>query len=145
MASVGSLFVSGVSADPKNGAKAETHSDYTTTSTTTASFVIILLLVLVALVLFSFFLFKLWQNKKRQQQYARLLKLFQEDDELELELELGLRDWPTSLFFFLLSLLTFLHLRCISLYLFASSFSILINLLCILWKDSYFDLNVLLG
>ncbi|KAL2939445.1 Aprataxin [Bienertia sinuspersici] len=33
---------------------------------------------------------KLWQKKKREEQYARLLKLFEEDDELEVEL--GLRD-----------------------------------------------------
>ncbi|KAJ9538165.1 hypothetical protein OSB04_030898 [Centaurea solstitialis] len=32
----------------------------------------------------------LWQKKKRDEQYARLLKLFEQDDELELEL--GLRD-----------------------------------------------------
>lgn len=38
----------------------------------------------------SFFLFKLWQKKKCDEQYARLLKLFEQDDELELEL--GLRD-----------------------------------------------------
>lgn len=40
-------------------------------------------------ILFSFFLFKFWQ-KKWEEQHARLLKLFEEDDELELEL--GLRD-----------------------------------------------------
>jgi cbb3-type cytochrome oxidase subunit 3 len=38
----------------------------------------------------AFFLFKFWQKKKREEQYARLLKLFEEDDELEVEL--GLRD-----------------------------------------------------
>lgn len=38
----------------------------------------------------SFFLYRLWQKKKRDEQYARLLKLFEQDDELELEL--GLRD-----------------------------------------------------
>ncbi|KAL6127061.1 hypothetical protein ACLB2K_075106 [Fragaria x ananassa] len=32
----------------------------------------------------------IWQKRKREEQYARLLKLFEEDDELELEL--GLRD-----------------------------------------------------
>uniref|UniRef100_A0A6N2K9J1 Sulfotransferase n=1 Tax=Salix viminalis TaxID=40686 RepID=A0A6N2K9J1_SALVM len=37
-----------------------------------------------------FFLFKFWQKKKREEQYARLLKLFEEDDELEVEL--GRRD-----------------------------------------------------
>lgn len=53
----------------------------------------IIVLVLIGIVLFSLFsfaLFKLWRKKKREEQYARLLKLFEEDDELELEL--GLRD-----------------------------------------------------
>ncbi len=52
--------------------------------------VVIIVLGFVAAGLFSFFLFKLWQKKKREEQYARLLKLFEEDDELEVEL--GLRD-----------------------------------------------------
>lgn len=47
-------------------------------------------LALVAVALLSFFLFKFWQKKEREEQYTRLLKLFEEDDELELEL--GLRD-----------------------------------------------------
>ncbi|URD83672.1 hypothetical protein MUK42_23225 [Musa troglodytarum] len=28
---------------------------------------------------------KMWQKKKREEQHARLLKLFEEDDELEVE------------------------------------------------------------
>uniref|UniRef100_A0A803N8Q5 Transmembrane protein n=1 Tax=Chenopodium quinoa TaxID=63459 RepID=A0A803N8Q5_CHEQI len=52
--------------------------------------VAIICIAVAAVVLFSFFLFKLWQKKKREEQYARLLKLFEEDDELEVEL--GLRD-----------------------------------------------------
>ncbi|MBA0649604.1 hypothetical protein Goklo_017151 [Gossypium klotzschianum] len=56
----------------------------------TGTKVIFIVLGLVAVGLFSFFLFKLWQKKKRDEQYARLLKLFEEDDELEVEL--GLRD-----------------------------------------------------
>ncbi|CAN6475578.1 unnamed protein product [Victoria cruziana] len=44
----------------------------------------------VAVVAFCVFLFKRWQKKKREEQHARLLRLFEEDDELELEL--GLRD-----------------------------------------------------
>uniref|UniRef100_A0A452Z5D3 Uncharacterized protein n=1 Tax=Aegilops tauschii subsp. strangulata TaxID=200361 RepID=A0A452Z5D3_AEGTS len=40
--------------------------------------------------LLSFFLFKYWQKKKREEQHARLLKLFEEDDDIEVEL--GLRD-----------------------------------------------------
>lgn len=55
------------------------------------STVVILCIAVAAVVGLSFFLFRLWQKKKREEQYARLLKLFEEDDELELEL--GLRDW----------------------------------------------------
>ncbi|GLJ17129.1 hypothetical protein SUGI_0296400 [Cryptomeria japonica] len=35
-------------------------------------------------------LYKKWQKKKREEQHARLLKLFEEDDDLEAEM--GLRD-----------------------------------------------------
>ncbi|KAL1320079.1 hypothetical protein AAHE18_14G030500 [Arachis hypogaea] len=56
----------------------------------TGSLIAIILIVLVVFSLLSFLLFKLWRKKKREEQYARLLKLFEEDDELELEL--GLRD-----------------------------------------------------
>ncbi|XP_020575790.1 uncharacterized protein LOC110021581 [Phalaenopsis equestris] len=52
--------------------------------------VLLICLGLAAFVALSVFIFKLWQRKKREEQYARLLKLFEEDDELELEL--GLRD-----------------------------------------------------
>ncbi|CAN1143712.1 hypothetical protein LINPERHAP2_LOCUS13739 [Linum perenne] len=52
--------------------------------------IIFLIVGIVAVGLVSFFLFKFWQKKKREEQYARLLKLFEEDDELEVEL--GLRD-----------------------------------------------------
>ncbi|CAN7035962.1 unnamed protein product [Brassica rapa subsp. trilocularis] len=79
----------GLSGDSKNantGAKAESH----TTSSRTGTKVILVLVGLVAVAMFSFFLYKLWQKKKRDEQYARLLKLFEEDDELEVEL--GLRD-----------------------------------------------------
>ncbi|KAG2704417.1 hypothetical protein I3843_05G003500 [Carya illinoinensis] len=71
----------------KDGTKAETHA---TSSISTGSIVLIVFLVLVVLVVIFLFLFKFWQKKKREEQYARLLKLFEEDDELELEL--GLRD-----------------------------------------------------
>ncbi|KAL4580773.1 hypothetical protein LXL04_016975 [Taraxacum kok-saghyz] len=54
------------------------------------STIFIICILLAAVVSLSFFLFKLWQKKKREEQYARLLRLFEEDDELELEL--GLRD-----------------------------------------------------
>ncbi|KAE8663572.1 WD repeat-containing protein 82-B-like isoform X1 [Hibiscus syriacus] len=55
----------------------------------TATIIVIVLFGLVAVGLFSFFLYKLWQKKKRDEQYARLLKLFEQDDELEVELGLG--------------------------------------------------------
>ncbi|KAJ9552372.1 hypothetical protein OSB04_016417 [Centaurea solstitialis] len=51
---------------------------------------LLICIALAAVVGLSAFLFKLWQKKKREEQYARLLRLFEEDDELELEL--GLRD-----------------------------------------------------
>ncbi|KAG9130639.1 hypothetical protein Leryth_011885 [Lithospermum erythrorhizon] len=52
------------------------------------AFIIIIMLIVV--VLLSLVLYKVWQKKKREEQYAQLIKLFEEDDELELEL--GLRD-----------------------------------------------------
>lgn len=58
--------------------------------------VLIVLLGIGAVVLLSFFLFKYWQKKKREEQHARLLKLFEEDDDIEVEL--GLRDWRSSLY-----------------------------------------------
>ncbi|KAK9287559.1 hypothetical protein L1049_015980 [Liquidambar formosana] len=88
--SISLQFLSGFSDDSsnsKNGTKAESHS---TSSISTGPRVVIICLVIVGVGLLSFFLFKLWQKKKREEQYARLLKLFEEDDELELEL--GLRD-----------------------------------------------------
>nr|VDC65304.1 unnamed protein product [Brassica rapa] len=87
---LGSLFdmilFPGLSGDSKNTNKAESH----TSSSRTGTKVILVLLGFVAVAMFSFFLYKLWQKKKRDEQYARLLKLFEEDDELEVEL--GLRD-----------------------------------------------------
>ncbi|XP_010544110.1 PREDICTED: uncharacterized protein LOC104816824 isoform X2 [Tarenaya hassleriana] len=83
------LAASGNSDDSKSSstvAKAESR----TSSSKTGTKVILVLIGITAVVLFSFFLYKLWQKKKRDEQYARLLKLFEEDDELEVEL--GLRD-----------------------------------------------------
>ncbi|KAK4339870.1 hypothetical protein RND71_041332 [Anisodus tanguticus] len=87
---MGRYHVTGFSDDssnPKNGTKVNTH---VASSSNTGSTILIVCLALVAIALLSFFLFKFWQKKKREEQYARLLKLFEEDDELELEL--GLRD-----------------------------------------------------
>ncbi|KAL3641460.1 hypothetical protein CASFOL_016428 [Castilleja foliolosa] len=52
--------------------------------------ILIVLVGLLAVAAFSLFLYKLWQRKKREEQHARLLKLFEQDDELEVEL--GIRD-----------------------------------------------------
>ncbi|KAL0694556.1 hypothetical protein Bca4012_061736 [Brassica carinata] len=84
-----SRLKSSLSGDSKNtntGVKAESHPS----SSRTGAKVILILVGFVAVAMFSFFLYKLWQKKKRDEQYARLLKLFEEDDELEVEL--GLRD-----------------------------------------------------
>ncbi|VVB00015.1 unnamed protein product [Arabis nemorensis] len=88
-ASICLQFFLGISGDSKSsntGAKAETH----TSSSKTGTKVFLILVGFGAVAGFSFFLYKLWQKKKRDEQYARLLKLFEEDDELEVEL--GLRD-----------------------------------------------------
>ncbi|KAA3482160.1 transmembrane protein [Gossypium australe] len=87
-ASVSLHFISGFSDESKgsnNSSKTKSNA-----INNTGTKVIFIVLGLVAVGLFSFFLFKLWQKKKRDEQYARLLKLFEEDDELEVEL--GLRD-----------------------------------------------------
>ncbi|KGN52701.1 hypothetical protein Csa_009261 [Cucumis sativus] len=52
--------------------------------------ILIICLGVVTVIIFSVILFKIWQKKKREEQHARLLKLFEDDDELEVEL--GLRD-----------------------------------------------------
>ncbi|XP_028108369.1 uncharacterized protein LOC114307168 isoform X1 [Camellia sinensis] len=75
------------SSSSKGGTKADKQA---ASSSGTGSKIIIICLVLAAVGFLSFSLFKLWQKKKREEQYARLLKLFEQDDELELEL--GLRD-----------------------------------------------------
>ncbi|OAY45042.1 hypothetical protein MANES_07G025900v8 [Manihot esculenta] len=85
--SISLQFISGISGDPKNDTKVNAQAS---SGGNTGSKIVIILLVVVAVGLFSFFLFKFWQKKKREEQYARLLKLFEEDDELEVEL--GLRD-----------------------------------------------------
>ncbi|GKA80721.1 hypothetical protein Tco_0787413 [Tanacetum coccineum] len=64
--------------------------DPSSSSSKTGSTILIVCITLAAVAGLSFFLFKLWQKKKRDEQYARLLKLFEQDDERELEL--GLRD-----------------------------------------------------
>ncbi|CAI9101529.1 OLC1v1038872C3 [Oldenlandia corymbosa var. corymbosa] len=83
-------FLAGFSDDSpnaKNGTKSDSH---TPLAGSKGSRIAIICLIVLAVVVLSFSLFKFWQKKKREEQYARLLKLFEEDDELELEL--GLRD-----------------------------------------------------
>ncbi|KAL6184391.1 hypothetical protein ACLB2K_045793 [Fragaria x ananassa] len=45
--------------------------------------VLIVVLGVAAVAGFGVFLFRIWQRKKREEQHARLLKLFEDDDELE--------------------------------------------------------------
>ncbi|KAI3990939.1 hypothetical protein MKX01_026123 [Papaver californicum] len=84
-------LIPGLASDPssssKDGVKVEGH---TSSSKNTGVTVLFVFVGLVAAVLLGVFLFKMWQKKKREEQHARLLRLFEEDDELELEL--GLRD-----------------------------------------------------
>ncbi|GKV32131.1 hypothetical protein SLEP1_g40760 [Rubroshorea leprosula] len=89
-ASISLHFISGFSDDSASSKNDTKTKPNVTSSSNTGPKVVIILLGIVAIGLFSVFLFKLWQKKKRDEQYARLLKLFEEDDELEVEL--GLRD-----------------------------------------------------
>lgn len=66
--------------------KVKSHSSRISTGVRVA----IVLLGIVAAVGFCYVLFKIWQKKKREEQQARLLKLFEEDDDLEVEL--GIQD-----------------------------------------------------
>ncbi|GAB2225890.1 hypothetical protein Droror1_Dr00021660 [Drosera rotundifolia] len=82
-------FISALSDDTPS-LKNTTGDNHTSSHLGTGTEVLIICLAVVVILLFSLFLFKLYQKKKREEQYARLLKLFEEDDELEVEL--GLRD-----------------------------------------------------
>ncbi|KAK9929825.1 hypothetical protein M0R45_026903 [Rubus argutus] len=77
------LSDSALANDPKNEKKASSGGSV-------ALKVVIVLLGVAAVVGFAVFLFRIWQKKKREEQHARLLKLFEDDDELEVEL--GIRD-----------------------------------------------------
>ncbi|MED6106840.1 hypothetical protein PIB30_008227 [Stylosanthes scabra] len=70
--------------DTKNEDKNASHKS------STGIKIIIVCLSVAGLLALSVFLFKLWQKKRREAQHARLLKLFEDDDELEVEL--GMRD-----------------------------------------------------
>lgn len=77
--------------DDSNSQKETKNGAHSSSSSMSGSTILILIIAVATVVGLSVFLFRLWQKKKREEQYARLLKLFEEDDELELEL--GLRDW----------------------------------------------------
>ncbi|XP_047094106.1 uncharacterized protein LOC124706485 [Lolium rigidum] len=83
-AAICAQFATGLAADPsKDDDKAQSKGH-------TGQTVLFVLIGIGAAILLSFFLFKYWQKKKREEQHARLLKLFEEDDDIEMEL--GLRD-----------------------------------------------------
>ncbi|MQM11090.1 hypothetical protein Taro_043996 [Colocasia esculenta] len=89
-ASISPLLIPGAAHDPsrsKAGTGTASHSSSSGGDNALDAFYICL--GLVAFLLIAIFLYKLWQRKRRQEQQARLLSLFEEDDELELEL--GLR------------------------------------------------------
>ncbi|KAK4708544.1 hypothetical protein R3W88_029469 [Solanum pinnatisectum] len=69
-----------------NESKGKSHSSKISTGVR----LVIVCLGILASVGFCYVLFKIWQKKKREEQQARLLKLFEEDDDLEVEL--GIRD-----------------------------------------------------
>ncbi|XP_060197893.1 uncharacterized protein LOC132626885 [Lycium barbarum] len=73
-------------ADTSSENKGKSHSSRISTGVK----VVIVFLGILAAVGFCYVLFKIWQKKKREEQQARLLKLFEEDDDLEVEL--GIRD-----------------------------------------------------
>ncbi|GMH14367.1 hypothetical protein Nepgr_016208 [Nepenthes gracilis] len=83
-------FITGFSNDKPGVKNGMADNNLSTSNHGTGTKVLIICIVVIAVVLFSLFLFKMWQKKKREEHYARLLKLFEEDSELEVEL--GLRD-----------------------------------------------------
>ncbi|CAL9054896.1 unnamed protein product [Musa banksii] len=88
--SISLQLIPGLSENPspsKDSTKADSHYNFISN---TGLKVLLVCVGVATLVVLSLFLFKMWQKKKREEQHARLLKLFEEDDELEIEL--GLRD-----------------------------------------------------
>ncbi|KAG9456925.1 hypothetical protein H6P81_001433 [Aristolochia fimbriata] len=83
-------IISGLSGDPSTSKHTPNVVKVSSSKKKNGINVLVICLGLLAVVGFSVFLFKIWQKKKREEQHARLLRLFEEDDELELEL--GLRD-----------------------------------------------------
>lgn len=93
------LVLEGSAEGPSNKTTASKEASHGGSGSVIGARVVIVLLGLLAVVAFSVFLFKIWQKKKREEQHARLLKLFEDDDELEVEL--GIRDWDPWSFFYL--------------------------------------------
>ncbi|KAL8222784.1 hypothetical protein R6Q57_020183 [Mikania cordata] len=77
-------FLSGFSDDSNSQKDTKVSS-----SSKKGSTIFIICIALAAAVGLLSYLFKLWQKKKREEQHARLLKLFEEDDELDFELGLS--------------------------------------------------------
>ncbi|XP_077231847.1 uncharacterized protein LOC143864867 isoform X2 [Tasmannia lanceolata] len=88
--SISQQLISGLADNPSGSKDVLKSESPATSSSSTGLKVVFIFLGLVGFVALSVFLFKKWQKKKREEQHARLLRLFEEDDELELEL--GLRD-----------------------------------------------------
>lgn len=80
----------GLASDPSNSENENKAASHGTSSGSVGIKVAIVCLGVVAVLGFSVLLFKIWQKKKREEQHARLLKLFEDDDDLEVEL--GIRD-----------------------------------------------------
>lgn len=84
-------FLSGLADNNTSDSKKENKDVSAHVSSGSAGLKILIVFVgVLAVIAFGVFLFKLWQRKKREEQHARLLKLFEDDDELEVEL--GMRD-----------------------------------------------------
>eukprot|EP00252_Welwitschia_mirabilis_P026083 TRINITY_DN8375_c0_g1_i3.p1 TRINITY_DN8375_c0_g1~~TRINITY_DN8375_c0_g1_i3.p1 ORF type:complete len:100 (-),score=11.61 TRINITY_DN8375_c0_g1_i3:345-644(-) len=78
------LFHHGWADDPKHS------NSHAYTKRNSGLNILIICLAIIAIIGIATLLYKMWQKRKREEQYARLLKLFEEDDELEAEM--GLRD-----------------------------------------------------
>lgn len=81
-------LLSGLASDPAN--PKDTNKPASHSKSSVGVKVVIACLGVVSIIGFTMFLFRIWQKKKREEQHARLLKLFEDDDELEVEL--GIRD-----------------------------------------------------
>ncbi|KAJ6744748.1 hypothetical protein OIU79_030967 [Salix purpurea] len=83
-------LLSGLASEPANPTDTNKPASHDGSKSSVGIKVVIACLGVVAIIGFTMLLFKIWQKKKREEQHARLLKLFEDDDELEVEL--GIRD-----------------------------------------------------